>query len=103
MKKEFKVGDRVAVYDQIVRKVGTVSKVRVNNTDSLEVEFRDDRGIYPTAYYHPKQCRRIIFKRRHSRTVWIAFKDGRASCVYLAQPPKMDDQEIVEFREVNRK
>lgn len=54
-KGEFKVGDRVAIYD-FMRTTGSV--VNINNKGLLVRKNRYSNSYY----YHPKQCRRLIKK-----------------------------------------
>lgn len=51
---KFTVGQRVAVYDGIVRRVGTVAAC-----EGEQIKIAEDE-----CWYHPKQCRRLVKKPR---------------------------------------
>lgn len=63
MKKPFKVGQRVAVYNFGIRYVGTIFDVFKDGIDVAEDP--DNKGMR----VHPKQLRRLVKKER--RRVWI--------------------------------
>lgn len=65
MKTPFKIGDRVAVYENIERRVSVIESVGANGIIRL---------VGSSIRFHPKQCRRLIPKKR--REIWIIERDG---------------------------
>lgn len=107
MKKEFKVGDRVAVYqgtalDHCFKKGREVGKVIALEFGMVRVQLD---GYQWNAYsYHPNQLRRLVKKKR--REFWICTQveqkdfmtDGR--CTHITDKPVSG---WIHVREVKRK
>lgn len=103
MKKEFKVGDRVAVYKSAERYVGKVTKVLNKEfyRDGLQVEYPQHGGLM-LDIFDVKQCRRLKNKKR--RKVWIAQSAlEHESPVYAFQTKINGNIEFIEFIEVRKK
>lgn len=65
MSREFKVGDRVAVYSSKKRFKGTVTSDVITSAGLIQIKF-DDGYLWD---FFPQQCRRLIKKQR--RRVWV--------------------------------
>lgn len=61
---QFKVGDRVAVYECFARHVGIITGMTKKTSFYVRLDGFDDGCAY-----HPKQCRRLVKKKR--RSVWV--------------------------------
>lgn len=60
MKTPLKVGDRVAVYDGVLKYCRTIEAIAPSGAVRISGS---------TAWFHPKQCRRLVKKKR--REWWI--------------------------------
>ena len=100
---KFKVGDRVAVYEQGRRYVG-----EVEGWTQKMVHVRVEEQITETRdslfYYHEKQLRRLKPKvKREPRRVWVTIRksDGFIFTAYDHFRTAIDkDNECIEFIEV---
>lgn len=73
---KFKVGDRVAVYDNGHRQVGVVGQIGdTTGSKNIRVDAVKSQLHSPWkfSWFHPKQCRRLI--KRERRRVFIQEKD----------------------------
>jgi hypothetical protein len=73
---EFKVGDRVVCYNCTLRRKGNIIDIDTRYTpNTLVIQTDDD-----TISMHPKQCRRLVKKKR--REVWV-HPQGIGHCDYV--------------------
>lgn len=94
MQMKFKVGDRVAVYENCKRFTGMVLN---DGHQSIQVELDDDR-VLP---FHPKQCRRLIKKPR--RRIAVSYDTGACEfSVRLLSGDNIPNDKEVEFIEVRK-
>jgi hypothetical protein len=70
---KFKVGDRVAVYDNGNRDIGTVSFI--DSISGRVTVIGDDSD--QTFWFHPKQCRKLRAKKPKPAYVWVALDKDR--------------------------
>lgn len=106
------VGDRVAVYSGVERHTGYVLAVEPNGLIRTRGDPRPrpfGSGNIWEATFHPKQCRRLIKKKRPSRRrIWLSSSKVReldslgygAAMVAGVRPRKhlCDDIEFIEIR-----
>lgn len=95
------VGDRVAVYWHDERLTGRITEATEKGI--LFVEF--DTGL--TKYVHPKQCRRLVpKKKRDGRTFWLTICDRRIFADFIKPAHGLTlrkDCEEIEVQEVLNK
>lgn len=93
---QFKVGDRVAVYNSENRYTGTVTKISSEFfTDCIFVAREKSEYVY-----HKKQCRKLVKKER--RRVWVRFEDPAGS-THSFNPACAIAPDWAEFVEVRQK
>jgi hypothetical protein len=102
MKKEFKVGDRVAV--KYVSAVGIPCKEKatvtlINQHGALVLE----KDVLPGEYsdHHPDNCRRLVKKKR--REFDLHFDHGKCEVVLASDKAWIGNTEVIRVREVKRK
>lgn len=66
---KFKVGDRVAVYSSLGRRMGFIKEI--NKEAGIFLVFFPGPGRNDRTWAHPKQCRKLRPKAKRRR-VWIA-------------------------------
>lgn len=95
---KFKVGDRVAVYS--LRDPAKGSVLSINDLGHLIVLIDGYEG---TNTFHPKQCRRLVKKKR--REFWVGiFHHSGAICAFNQKPNNVFGyDEIIKMREVKEK
>lgn len=96
MKKPFKVGDRVRVYIGLDEPLeGKILEIG-QTTGHLRLEEH-------FGFYHPKQCRRLIKKKR--RRVWLMYThESDLMSAYGKKPPACPaGSSFSEFIEVKKK
>jgi hypothetical protein len=107
---KFKIGDRVAVYGEILgvkspadRKLGTVAAVAKDG--DLRVRFEEEFDGDREWYVHPKQCRRL--KPKAKPREWELMGTAEPNLIsssYTHRPaisgPKLEPGERVRVREV---
>lgn len=71
MSKELKVGDRVAVYESRTRETGRVKEIRESGAVVVQLDREAVVGG-ETLWVHPKQCRRLVKKRRMEFWIRVA-------------------------------
>lgn len=98
---ELKFGDRVAIYDSAVRRVGTVS-ADPNSLRAPGLYVRPD-GLSTSILVLPQQCRRL--KKKEKRRVWIdvnyasdAIYHGEATTTITRDKRSLAQIEFVEVR-----
>jgi hypothetical protein len=99
MSNNFKIGDRVALYTAQGRFTGTV-KLNPGFVYVVVECDRDSDGFTFEKRVHPKQCRRLVQKRRRIR-IHKSLLDG-----WLAAPRRdinTDTEDYIEFVEVKRR
>lgn len=109
MKREFKTGDRVAVYDAALELFGSPATVQgLLPEGRLYAKLDQPNQLADTPRLHSKQCRRLVKKQR--RSVWVMeTMDGELRYGTWAVESKTtkelysDANRWVEFREVKRK
>ncbi len=103
---QFKIGDRVRVYNAGTPRnelvVGIIESLPDEKTDFVRIVFKEN-GIMQRYLAYPQQCRRLVKKER--RRVYICINKGGAldtrghtTCYSERKHPKW-----VEFIEVKRK
>lgn len=100
MNREFKEGDRVAVYHRHQRIVGVVDSVR--DTGELRVIEDGFYKVHEESPFHPKQCRHL--KPIARREWWLEFeRHGVLAALYHERPGIIEDgYTLVNVREVRK-
>jgi hypothetical protein len=99
----FEIGDRVAVYDVgwclAIRRCGEVVGYSDEPSIGLLLSVKLDEESR-SSLFHPKQCRKLIKKKR--RSVWVhtsSLESGYKSMIaYMTETT-----DYIEFREVKKK
>lgn len=91
---KFWVRDKVAVYMGVERIVGHIVRVQERVIHVQPVDKANELQV------SPKQCRRLIKKKR--REIWVSKSD--LSCLsgkfYLTSPGVYEQNDFIKFREV---
>jgi hypothetical protein len=98
MKKEFKVGDRVAVYWYDGRFTGSILLLSKEGSTGYRYFVRFNTGVDKWA--HHKQCRRLVKKKR--REFDLHFNHGDCEVRLASDKAWIGNTEVIRVREVRK-
>lgn len=95
-KKEWKVGDRVAAYNNAYRLIGCIREIHKDGT----LMITDDKDGLPSAGWHPKQCRRLTKRPRREFEIACHAPYGVLRIVQFGEPLRHGD--VIRVREIKK-